>query len=673
MSIFGSIYKSMTGLYSASKALDNLSNNVANINTPGYKGNDVYFRSLGGDSSRDTSPDSYTLNPGSGSQVAGSSINFSAGDFSETNVGTDLAIDGNGLFILRNGQEYVYTRAGQFRFDEEGFLIEPVSEYRVSFLDESDSLTDFSFDDVRVSEPSPSTLIEIDGILKSTASEGELFPSDEDQPIEIEIFNSLGDASIAYLEFEKLLGNSWSVSIVNEDGLQLQEPQILDFNSLGVITSDTSLFSLNYTNYSLFEADDLEGYFSEVSTMDIDDDISLELRNGANLLFRNDGASRFADKTNLILNEGKLIDGTSKDIVAGLDQDGNLVDFDISKELTLPGNATSIIKYSGEFYRDFGSGIGPGEDIVYPPYSEDALPLNVFNQDGVEVNLTLRLVKETTNGDLWSVKVFDESDPSNIVEAQVNRSLGFDSLGNLLNGIVDVSLTTTDNQDISFALDFNANESSSGLLLESGDGTLSLTEHDNDGYTSGALSSISFDEAGKSTLHYSNGQDIYGLSLAIVAPGDEVVSGVDMDFSRVSIDSASSTSDISIRSNDGNSTGNLISIAFLDGGEVQLQYSSGERIIHGSLALAYFSTPELLSTTNGTFFENNNNLSVEYGRPKTGPLGKILSNRIEMSNVDLSQEFAEIIVMQRGYQASSQVLNVSNEMIEKLYNSLGNG
>ena len=54
-------------------------------------------------------------------------------------------------------------------------------------------------------------------------------------------------------------------------------------------------------------------------------------------------------------------------------------------------------------------------------------------------------------------------------------------------------------------------------------------------------------------------------------------------------------------------------------------------------------------------------------------VGKVVSGRIEASNVELSSEFGELILVQRGYQASSQVVSVSNDMIQQLFGIRGQG
>lgn len=51
----------------------------------------------------------------------------------------------------------------------------------------------------------------------------------------------------------------------------------------------------------------------------------------------------------------------------------------------------------------------------------------------------------------------------------------------------------------------------------------------------------------------------------------------------------------------------------------------------------------------------------------SGGFGKVQSGSIEISNVDLSREFSDLVIMQRGYQASSQIVSTANEMIQELF------
>ncbi|MDD3432956.1 MAG: flagellar hook protein FlgE [Tepidiphilus sp.] len=113
----------LSGLSSSSQALDVISHNVANANTTGFKASqtvfaDVYSSTLGADPYKQV---------GSGSRVAAIRQNFSQGSITETGNSLDMAINGDGFFmvkrpVLGDNQMY-YTRAGEFQLDKDGYVI----------------------------------------------------------------------------------------------------------------------------------------------------------------------------------------------------------------------------------------------------------------------------------------------------------------------------------------------------------------------------------------------------------------------------------------------------------------------------------------------------------------------------------------------------------------------
>jgi flagellar hook protein FlgE len=128
-----SIYIGMSGLTSFSKGLSNISNNVANLNTTGFKGADLQFSDLfyqyqyaGSDSNG-----MYSLAKGGGVKTAASTIKFTQGEFRQTGSSLDAAIDGNGFFILKNDSKLYYTRAGQFSIDDKGYLVSGSDQAKV--------------------------------------------------------------------------------------------------------------------------------------------------------------------------------------------------------------------------------------------------------------------------------------------------------------------------------------------------------------------------------------------------------------------------------------------------------------------------------------------------------------------------------------------------------------
>lgn len=108
-------YTSLSGMMAASYGLQNSSNNVANMQSHGYKRNDVFYSALGQGQDH----------LGSGVSISGHTTNFSAGNYLETTNPSDLAIVGNGFFIIRlkNG-ELRYTRDGEFGFNNDGMLVD---------------------------------------------------------------------------------------------------------------------------------------------------------------------------------------------------------------------------------------------------------------------------------------------------------------------------------------------------------------------------------------------------------------------------------------------------------------------------------------------------------------------------------------------------------------------
>lgn len=110
-------YTSLTGMLAASYGLQNTSNNVANMESPGYKKTDAFYSSLGFDEEHG--------GLGTGVKVSGSTTNFSEGKYIATSNPTDLAVVGNGFFVVRlKSGEYLYTRDGEFYFNEEDVLVD---------------------------------------------------------------------------------------------------------------------------------------------------------------------------------------------------------------------------------------------------------------------------------------------------------------------------------------------------------------------------------------------------------------------------------------------------------------------------------------------------------------------------------------------------------------------
>lgn len=213
------LFNSLSGLFAFSKSLDTISNNISNMNTPGYRGSDSEFENV--------------MN-GFGTRVEGSEINTTEGQIEQTGIASDLAINGEGLFILKDpvAGHFYYSRAGQFIFDANGYLVDSVTSYRVEGLDGSGNLTDINISQMRTLPASPTTTVNITGNVS---------PQDTTTSISsIKVYDAQGVAhtySAALTSNTATTPGSWLVSLTDSNGKSVGNGEIR-FNTDGSIQTN---------------------------------------------------------------------------------------------------------------------------------------------------------------------------------------------------------------------------------------------------------------------------------------------------------------------------------------------------------------------------------------------------------------------------------------------------
>ncbi len=126
-----SLYSGISGLRSHQTMLDVTGNNIANVNTTGFKASATQFQdtlsqmSQGAGAGTATAGGTNPAQVGLGVQVAGISTNFAQGSAQATGRATDIMISGDGFFVTNKGGEQLYTRAGAFDLDANGRLVTP--------------------------------------------------------------------------------------------------------------------------------------------------------------------------------------------------------------------------------------------------------------------------------------------------------------------------------------------------------------------------------------------------------------------------------------------------------------------------------------------------------------------------------------------------------------------
>lgn len=167
-----SIYVGMTGLAGFSNGLRVISSNTTNMNTPGFKSSTLHFSDLfyARDAVSSGSSGGYSQ-IGFGLNTAEKTFSFKQGDTQQTGNDLDLAIDGEGFFVLRDAENRLsYTRAGQFRFNEEGLLVAGSSEQLVMGLGAGNDLVPLDVTGLRNNVGRATTRVTFNGNLSNTAT-----------------------------------------------------------------------------------------------------------------------------------------------------------------------------------------------------------------------------------------------------------------------------------------------------------------------------------------------------------------------------------------------------------------------------------------------------------------------------------------------------------------------
>lgn len=246
---------SISGLQAAQKDMGVISNNIANVGTTGFKRSDSLFAEL------------YTASlgyagtqPGSGVTLERIRSDFGQGGFEFTSSQLDLAIDGNGLFILQNGPETLYTRAGAFRLDNDGFVVTETGANLQGYGADDNGQINTALGNLQITNAllaqKPTEEITFNGNLDSRATAPTTAPFDATNPKTYNftstttVYDSAGAAHQVTLYFAKdaTAANQYNVTASIDDVVQ-PETAALVFDNAGVLDA-TSVTALNLASYT---------------------------------------------------------------------------------------------------------------------------------------------------------------------------------------------------------------------------------------------------------------------------------------------------------------------------------------------------------------------------------------------------------------------------------------
>jgi len=208
-----SFFIPLTGLEADSTALNTIANDLSNMNTTAYKAqttdfSDLFYQQIG------TTGDGDPIQVGAGVQVASNEIAFGQGSINSTGNSTDVALNGNGFFVVNNGESLEYTRAGNFSLDSNGNLVTSngfsVMGYPAvnGVVNTNAPLTAINIPIGAVEDPQATTTLSMTANLDPTTAAGTQFPA------QLTVYDSLGESHVVTVTYTPTANaNVWDYSV----------------------------------------------------------------------------------------------------------------------------------------------------------------------------------------------------------------------------------------------------------------------------------------------------------------------------------------------------------------------------------------------------------------------------------------------------------------------------
>ena len=542
-----SLFSGVSGLKNHQTRMDVIGNNIANVNTTGFKGSRVTFQDIlsqniaGAASAQGNKGGTNPKQIGLGMGMASVDTNFGDGSLQSTGKNTDLALSGNGFFILGDGANKIYTRSGAFEFDSDGNYTVPGSGMLVQgWMANEDGTINANGDVTGITIPKGQTMA-----AKATT----------------------------YAQFSKNLSAEGKMSTTTEKIEKNGTTDVVTTPSTTtttVVLSNGDIIKTEITIEATPGADPQETKIINGVTID-DMNLYTALPKDGTITY-DPAVGKATKATHVITDAG----GKTTTTVYTLDTANQKIDITIDATYANNRKTTKVTT------------------ITAP--TKVVAPITAYDSEGVAHQITGTFTKNNLNEWVFNPGIKDEA-------GKIYTDTGYEVTGGEYkikfkeDGTIDtiagtpLSFKPDQANTVTIAPDF------SKLTQYAGESTATVT--DRDGYGKGDLSSVSIDSSGIITGTFSNGLT---KSLAQVA-------------------------------------------------------------------IATFNNPAgLTKLGTNTYSESNNSGLVQISTSGNGGAGTITPSNLEMSNVDLSEEFSSMIITQRGFQANSKIITVSDEMLETLTN-----
>lgn len=668
----------VTGLESYQKMLDLAGDNLANVGTTAFKSSRITFSQLLSETIKTASQPTSTVggtNPqqiGHGVGIASITPMMTQGNIANTGNSLDLAIEGEGYFVLNDGAKDLYTRAGAFAIDANSRMVDPATGYivqRIGTTGESDGFQTAGDSDVRIptdiSMPARATSeVRVAGNLSTTAKFADTQINKLTSNIAFTVGGSPASVTTKISELDQYTGTTWADGTITFSGYKP------DGTALGIspttdltmaVTSTTTIQNvLDYLN-----ADDGGARTAEIQTVTLtggggvpdegkytltyDGATTTELDYDATVLQITAALDALSTTpaTGGITPSGILATGTTFTFDSSMgDSDGEVPLITITS-VGLKDGGVDVTGVCAETQKGHGPH-GVLDDAtaslvngkIRITDTQSGYSESDFKMAWSDSYLTMPAYFEVTTVGGEEVKnvnitVFDTQGGKHVLSGAFVRTATANTWDMILTSISgNITDITFDNRRIN-GVEFYASDGSfKGLNAATGD-TAQFT--------------VTF-------AHDPGNPQIINVSMGTVG-----------QFNGLTQFDANSTA--VAREQDGYAAGSFSNLSVSNDGLVIGSFTNGIKKNIATLQLALFQNPTALeSLGDGYFSPSANSGGAIATQALSGGAGSLRGGALEGSNVNAAKEFISLIQAQNYYQANARTIRIANDMLRELTN-----
>ncbi|MAG84699.1 hypothetical protein CMK10_11125 [Candidatus Poribacteria bacterium] len=682
-----SILNGLAGVRGHQTQMDVVGSNIANINTIGYKTMQATFQEtlsqMVGSAQGPTEKrgGSNPLQIGLGSSIGGIKSTFSQGALQDTGNVTDMAILGNSFFIVNDGNRDFFTRNGSFGFDGEGTLVNNQG-YAVQgkqatpegVIAEDAVVGKLSLAaDTRV-EPNATTQVTITGNLDAeTTMQGTLtrtksFLATATQNEDISGLFANGAAET----FLNLISGLDTITVGDQVSTRTFTYGV-DFTTLAdLATAVDNEFNARFTTNFNDPADGGDGQITITSVApevrmvvrsdtnsaldaafaNVHESVLITAGFGAGQSVNSDEFAHRAGRTDPLINL-RNAQGDTLGLVAG--DDLTLLSAAIGG---LRSPATSLFADIDDTstFEQFRLNLA---NALYGASPQPEEKVEIEDDGRIRIEGGLGVARAVTD-----LKIGAGGDPNTDTRASFGSSFTFFEEQAASDVTHTMTTTTYDNigQAHTLQVEFTRTRESGKwnwrAFLTGNEtvrsGSTGIIQFNRDG----SLNSLQYD-AGATAFSFDPGNESELVSVGLLVGSEGLFDGVTF---------FASPSTAAVVDQDGSALGVMESVSIDEAGMIFANFDNGIRKVKAQISVAQFNNPTGLIKAQDSLFIN----SVNSGNPIVADaekvLSKVVSKKLERSNVDIAEQFTQMITAQRGLQANSRVITTSDDVLTELIN-----